>query len=328
MIYPEFMKRDETVGICAPSAGIGESDFPEFNRSLLHLECEGYKIKETASVRSGLDESAPPEIRGAELNELIYDESVSSIICATGGDFLISMLPYVDFEALKSKPKWIQGYSDPTSLLYSVTTKYDIATIYGSNAGGFWMDRLHSSLSNNIKILKGDIPVQNSFMFYERDRSGRDGGYNLDTRVRWECPNGDVSARGRLIGGCMDCLCDVIGTRFDGTSEFLDRYADDGIIWYFDIFAMKAESVHNTLFKMKDMGYFRGTTAFVFGRVCFPGSFTGMSYSDAALKILGDAPVIFEADVGHVAPKMTLINGAMANLESYDGKGVLSMELI
>ena len=210
MIYPEFMKKGDTVGICAPSSGVREKDFAEFDRSLLHLECEGYAIRETASVRSGLPESAPPEVRGDELNSLLRDGEVRSVICASGGDFLISMLPYVDYDALLADPKWIQGYSDPTSLLYTVTTKLDIATIYGVNAGGFWMDRLHSSLSDGLKILRGDIPKQNSFMLYEGDRSGRDGGYNLDSRVKWECPNGDVSISGRLLGGCMDCLCDCM----------------------------------------------------------------------------------------------------------------------
>ena len=57
-------------------------------------------------------------------------------------------------------------------------------------------------------------------------------------------------------------------------------------------------------------------------------SYAGMSYAEAAIKVLGDAPVVFEADVGHVAPKMTLINGAVAELESSDGKGSLVMELI
>lgn len=327
MIYPEFLKKGDTVGICAPSAGIGEQDFAEFDVSLYHLRKQDWNIKETASVRSGLDESAPPKIRGAEFNELSRNQDVRAIICASGGDFLISMLPYVDANAIKADPKWIQGYSDPTSLLYYVTTALDVATIYGANAGGFWMEKLHPSLADGIKILNGDIPVQHSFYFYERDRSGRNGGFNLTERIEWLTPNGSVDASGRLLGGCLDCICDIIGTRFDKTLDFIKRYNDDGIIWYFDIFAMKAEAVHNTLFKMKDMGYFSNARAFVFGRVCFPSSFTGMSYIEAARKILDDAPMIFDADIGHVAPKFTLINGAMARIESSDSKGKLEMFL-
>ena len=82
------------------------------------------------------------------------------------------------------------------------------------------------------------------------------------------------------------------------------------------------------LFKMKDMGYFETAKGVVFGRVVFPGSFTGMSYADAAKKILGDdLPMVFDADIGHVPPKMTVINGALGHLESRDGKGCLRMEL-
>ena len=129
MIYPEFLKKGNTIGICAPSAGIGEDDFADFEISLSHLKGQGWAIKETESVRSGLDESAPPAIRAKEFNELINNKDVNAIICASGGDFLISMLPYVDAEAIKKNPKWVQGYSDPTSLLYYVTTKLDLATI-------------------------------------------------------------------------------------------------------------------------------------------------------------------------------------------------------
>ena len=84
MIYPEFLKNGDTLGIPAPSAGICEKDFPDFDRSLLHLSCEGYTVKETASVRSGLAESAPPEVRGAEMNELLRDEIVEILECYPG----------------------------------------------------------------------------------------------------------------------------------------------------------------------------------------------------------------------------------------------------
>ena len=59
------------------------------------------------------------------------------ILCAKGGDLLFEILDKVDYQALKANPKWVQGYSDPTSLLYAITTKYDIATIYGLNGKGY-----------------------------------------------------------------------------------------------------------------------------------------------------------------------------------------------
>ena len=327
MIYPEFLKKGDVIGVCAPSAGLLIED-TEYEASVKCLNNEGYTIKETKNVHTELLESAPPEVRGEEFNQLIADKDVDAVICAAGGDFLISMLPYVDYDAFAKNPKWIEGYSDPTSLLYSITTKLDIATVYGANASGFWHDELHRSLRDNLDILKGDVPVQESFELYERDRSGRAGGFNLTERVEWVCPNGDFTATGRLLGGCLDCITDVVGTEFDGTREFIERYKDDGILWYFDIFSLKAEMVHNVLFKMKHMGLFKYAKGFIFGRVCFPATFADITYIEAAKKILGDAPMVFEADIGHVAPKFTVINGALGTVECKDGKGKLEMKLV
>ena len=328
MIYPQFLAKGDTIGICAPSAGVDREDAC-FARSLHCLQSEGYRIRTTDSVYSALAESAPPSVRGAEWNELVKDPSVRMILCATGGDFLIGMLPYVDYEAFAASPKWVQGYSDPTGLLYSITTKWDVATIYGVNAGGFWTEPLDPSLADGLKILRGEIPCQHSFALYESSREGRDSGYALSTPVRWQTPFSDrVKETGRMLGGCLDCLYDLIGTRFDGTLDFIRRYEKDGVLWYFDVFAMKAESVYNTLFRMKDMGLFRTARAFIFGRVCYPGSFGDFSYAEAAQKAIGDVPMIFDADIGHVPPKMTVINGAMGEIQCQDGQGTLRMTLI
>ena len=37
-----------------------------------------------------------------------------------------------------------------------------------------------------------------------------------------------------MIGGCMDCLVNLIGTKFDRVGEFLERYKDDGFIWFLE----------------------------------------------------------------------------------------------
>ena len=47
-----------------------------------------------------------------------------------------------------------EGYSDPTGLHYTITTRLDIATIYGSNFCEFGMNPWHKSLEDNLKILE------------------------------------------------------------------------------------------------------------------------------------------------------------------------------
>ena len=63
------------------------------------------------------------------------------------------------------------------------------------------------------------------------------------------------------------------------------------------------------------------------GRVCFPSSQMDLTYRDMIQKALPDLPLVLEADVGHVPPRMTMINGALATLEAKDGKGTLTMRL-
>ena len=250
------------------------------------------------------------------------------IWCAAGGDFLVEMLPETDFESLRTHPKWIQGYSDPTGLLFPITTKLDIATIYGLNAGGFDMEQLHPALKNSLDLLEGKIPVQHSFERWQPvDAPSRpDGGYNATRPVHWQTPNGDIHAEGRLLGGCLDVIDILRGTDFIDVPGFVKRYEQDGIIWYFDVFAMTAEQVFYSLWSMKQAGWFRTAKAFVFGRVMFPGGMM-LSYEQAVRRALGDVPFALEADVGHVKPCFTLINGALGHLNVEQGRATLEMEL-
>ena len=41
-------------------------------------------------------------------------------------------------------------------------------------------------------------------------------------------PSRHVAVEGRLIGGCMDCLVNLLGTKFDQVGTFLESYRKDG----------------------------------------------------------------------------------------------------
>ena len=251
MQYPKFLEKGNIIGITAPSQGVGD-DIESFEKSLHTLKKEGYQIKETKSVRNKEMASASGKIRAQEFDSLITEKNVKIIMCASGGDFLVEMLPFVNWQHIKENPKWIMGYSDPTYLLYIITTKLDIATIYGCNAGSFDQTNLHECLKNNLKILSGNIVRQDSFSYYQKDWLENSDGYHLTEKVYWETINKEVDITGRMIGGCLDCLKDLIGTSYDYTKEFIEKYKKDGIIWYFDIFEPSAEVVYRTLFQMRD----------------------------------------------------------------------------
>ena len=142
----------------------------------------------------------------------------------------------------------------------------------------------------------------------------------------WKTADGKpFDEEGRIIGGCMDILIHLIGTKYDGTKKFIGKYANEGILWYFDIYSMTAESVYLALWHMKQAGWFKGAKGFIFGRICIKSSYVELTYEETIKKALGDVPIIFDADIGHVKPRMTIINGAWAHVMSKDGKGTIEL---
>ncbi|MBO7677596.1 MAG: LD-carboxypeptidase [Erysipelotrichaceae bacterium] len=324
MIYPEFLKEKGTIGICAPSAGVGRK-LEEFETSNEVLKSLGYNIKETASVRVNNPRSASARKRAKELEELFKDESVDFIMCAAGGDFMLEMMEYVDFDVITQNPKWISGMSDPTNILFPITTMLDIATIYGRNGAGFTFEK-NRSQSDFLNFIKGKIVKQHS---YKKFRTFLD---EIEERkvyhdVRWIAKK-EAVIEGRLIGGCIESISKLIGTKFDHTNEFIDRYAQDGIVWYFDIFDMSSYNFYLTLLQFKNAGWFRNCRGVLISRPAFPNiEDKKLDYIKAADKALGKIPHILEMDIGHTSPNMTLINGALVKVEYKDNKGSISFKL-
>ena len=327
MKYPSFLKDNDLIGITAPSAGVG-SKIDDFEKSIENIKSHNFNVIETKSVRNDSEVSTTAAERIKELNELLENDDVKLIISAAGGDFLYEIMPYIDYNLIKNNPKWIMGASDPTNLLYTITTNLDIATLYGHNAGSIDSKDLDKSQEVALSYLKGDILEQESYSKYESNRDNRiNNNYALDKKVKWELLNDEFDITGRLIGGCIDCLRYLPGTKYDKTKEFIEKYKKDGIIWYFDIFSMTTEDFYLTLLQLKDSGWFNYVKGVIVGRVIFPNSYTSMTYQDALKTVFGNIPLVFNADIGHVPPKMTLINGCVANIKASNYKGIIKQYL-
>ena len=316
MIYPEFLKEHDTIGVTAPSDGItDEVKLKRLDNAIKNFKERGFIIKETPNVRCSVKgRSSSSKERAEELESLYKDDNVKTIITSGGGDFLLEMLSEVDFNVIKDNPKWLQGYSDPTGLLFTITTNLDIATVYSDNFKTFGMEPWHKSLENNLEILKGNMVEQTSFSKYEEDKKLITGlePFNLTKKVYWKNLNNEevINIKGRMIGGCLDLITELFGTRFDKTKDFLEKYKDDGIIWYFDVCELSSESLIRTLWKLKDNGYFKYTKGILFSRVYACNSYYDISYEETIYESLKDLniPIIINADIGHVSPRMTIIN--------------------
>lgn len=333
--YPKFIQEGDTIGIVAPSDGVvAEEDIIRLDRAIQKFKQQHFSVIEAEHVRStdGRGKSCASPIQAKEFLNMWENEKVKAIFCVSGGDFLLEMLSYLDDKVLAKYTKWVQGYSDPTGILFYLTTKFRIATLYANNFKAFGMEEWHESLVNNLAILKGEKIIQKSFPLYESgccEDPLLNGNYSLDTPVVWKrlFKNQPVKVRGRLLGGCLDVLVSMVGTRFDCVEEFLHDFHEDGIIWYFDNCELSSESLIRALWQLKEAGWFKKTKAILFGRLMTNRSYYQISFEQALEEVLQElnVPILWDIDVGHIPPRMTFVNGAIAEVV-YDGKGKGSIE--
>ena len=337
MIYPKFLKSGDTIGVPAPSSGAYDDPHCyKYKNSRKKLEEMGYKIEWSENVfKSVMARSADAETRAKELNYMFESNEINFIMCAAGGEFIDEILPYVEFERIAQNPKWVQGFSDPQGILFPITTKYDIATLYGLNFGDYGTEPYTRDITDNLKIITGNLIKQDNYDMYENERGETVTGlepFNFTDKVIWKNLNRDkVNVTGRIIGGNLDVILELCGTKYDGTKDFVARYKDDGIIWYFDNCELSKEDLIRAMWRLNEFGYFENTKAIIFGRNGNDKeSYLGYTMETAlkdSIVAKKDIPIVYDADVSHKGPCMTIINGSIATVESKDGKGSIRFEL-
>lgn len=352
MIYPNFLKKGDCIGVPAPSSGAyDELRIKKFANSKLKLNKMGYDVVLSKNINnSNMCRSSSAKERANELNEMFENSNIDMIICAAGGEFLVEILPYVNFEKIAKNPKIVQGFSDPTGILFPLTTKYDIATIYGNNFGEYGIENYDRNVIENLNIMHGNLIKQKNYDMYENEGFKGDNltgleGYNYTDKVEWKilnrisnisnnsftnnCVNTKIQFTGRIIGGCLDLISELVGTKYDGTKQFIEKYKSDGIIWYFDNCELSMEELIRTLWKLNEFGYFEHTRGIIFGRNGAQISCLGYTMEQALNdSVIGNLniPIIYDSDISHKGPCMTIINGSIATIEYENGNGYISFE--
>ena len=306
MKYPKFLKQKDLIGVTALSGGTGD-EILDVKKSLNNLK-KYFRLSITKDCYGERIVSGSDTVRSQEFNELL-DEDIQMMLIFRGGSFLLETLDKLDYRKVVKKNIWVGGYSDPTTLLYILTMKYDLATIYGFNAKSY-DDLTLVDQKTNLEILLGERDTQHSFT-------------NDSISI-----NGDFHSEGIIIGGCLDAIRNLFGTEYDGTKEFLKKYHDQKIIWYFDIYEMNSVDVYLTLLQMKMMGYFDYTDTILIGKIMKPMEIDKISYLDAYKKVFDKKNVVVDADIGHVRPSFTMINGSRGIVDYKKNEITIKMERI
>ena len=356
MRYPAFLQENGTIGFVAPSFGCATEPYKSaFLNAQRRWQEQGFRLQlgPNCYVEEGVGISNTPKKCGEELTAYYCDKNNDCLISCGGGELMCEILDYVDFDRIReAPPKWYLGYSDNTNFTFLLTTLCDTASVYGPCAAAFGMEPLHLSLNDAMSLLRGEKLVMHGYDRWEResqkDEENPLAPYNLTETsvIKYYLPDGRTNAEslgdraekcgeivfsGRLLGGCMDCLTNLLGTKYDRVTEFTDRYREDGIVWFLEACDLNLMSIRRAMWQMEHAGWFRHCKGFLIGRPRIGMSVEefGIDHYQAVCEMLYSyhVPVLMDLDIGHLPPAMPLICGSMARVVS-DGESYrVEMEL-
>ncbi len=326
MRFPKSLQKNGTIGFIAPSFGCGSGVYKAcFDKALEYFNALGYKTKEGPNTRAeiGVGKSNTALNCANEINDFFTSDKADVIISCGGGETMCEDLSYVDFKAIsKAEPKWFMGYSDNTNLTFTLTTLCDMASIYGSCAPSFGASKLHGIHEMCLDILTGRSYSVHGFDRWEleslKDESNPFAPYNLTEETRLQLSSSKVEFSGRLLGGCLDCLITLCGTRFDRVKEFNERYKEDGVIWFLEACDLNPMRMRCAMWQLKEAGWFNNAKGFIIGRprLMDSESWGGMNHLNAVSEVIDElgVPYVMDVDLGHLPPAMPLICGSLASV--------------
>lgn len=345
--FPKPLLPGAHIAITGPSGGVAPPLHARLDFIIRHLRDHGFKVTEGKCLRDERKHvSAEKSARARELQEFLLDDTVDAICPPWGGEVLIEILPLLDFERIsRAKPKWVTSYSDISTLHFALTTRTGLATAHTPNlmdlappkAGS--NDLLTSKAFDILATPHGEVITQDSSNLFQRTAridfaKDVDAVFILDTPSSWKSLQGSRSAtfEGRLIGGCLDTISCLTGTPSGDMENFKRLAGKDGVIFYFENCDGSPAAVVRMIQNMRQAGWLDGVNGLLIGRSSGPDASgeNDLSYAEALHWALDDltVPVVFDADVGHQPPQMTLINGAMAKVSYENGRGRVEQRLV
>jgi len=308
IIKPKKLSPGDTVGLVLPATAAFEADEIQFAKE--QMEAIGFKV---VIGKHAFDKwgyfAGHDRDRAGDINQMFADDSVNGVVCYTGGWGSPRVLPYLDYDLIRRKPKVLIGYSDITALLNAVHKKTGLITFHGP-VGASTYDPF--TLDNFRKVVMtaeptGLLPTPSKKPNELVDRTNR---------VLKIAPG---KATGPLIGGNLTMIATLMGTPYQPDTT--------GAIVFLEDVHEEPYRIDRMLTTLALGGMFDKAAGIVFGR-CSDCGVKGPSLS--LEEILRDrfgglgVPVISGLSFGHIEQKLVLPIGARATLDA-DG-GTVSVE--
>lgn len=309
-----------TISLIAPSFGCTTEPYKtRLETAIKKFRENGHKIIEGKNIflNQGIVSSNTPLERAEEFMQA-YTEVSDIVISVGGGELMNEILPYLDFERIKAlPPKWFMGFSDNTNLTFTLTTLANVVTIYGPNFPSFYPKREILDNRDALRILKGEKNFKGyakyELISYDKEKHPL-CSLNLTEPKIIKPYNYVKPFNGIMLGGCLDVLVNLCGTKYDQVKEFVK---DKKIIWFLEACDLNPLQIRRAIFELKEAGWFTNAVGFLFGRpLCHDTEILGVNKYNAVTDLLADLnlPILFDVDLGHLAPSMPIKCGAMARV--------------
>ena len=339
---PDFIKAGDTIGVTAPSFGAATEPYSlMIDISEKNITDRGYNIIEgkTARLGDGIGISTDPEVAAAELVEFYKRDDIDAIISAGGGELMNETITHVDFEALRNyRPKWYVGYSDNTNFIFPLVTITGVQGIYGPCISGFakvWEDTEKDTFAL-LEGAKSSFDGYDEFVEPDLEKTVREeiteytdeylrAPYAMNARRelvsyipegKGIVPAGDkkIEMKGVLLGGCLDILANIAGTRFDRVREFNEK--NSGVIWILEACDLTPMDIRRSLWNLREAGWLDNAKGFIIGRprTSWKQDMLGCNQYNAVTEVLKTCgvPVVMDAEIGHIDPMLPVVMGAEA----------------
>ncbi len=347
---PNTLKPGDKVAIVSLSSGIlGESFVAhEVEIGVKRLKEYGLEPVFMKYSTKGIKYIAKhPKQRAKDLKQAFYDKDIKGIICAIGGTETYKIAPYL-FEDkkfvkyVKENPKLFTGYSDST-INHLMLNRLGLNTFYGPN---FLTDicELDSEMLPYTKMWfetylgKKQKQITSSDVWYYEGRDYSPAGIGVprkqeDEKYGFETLQGKGKKKGRLFGGCLDSLHDLV-FGITERQEICKKYnllptqeqLKDAILFLETSDEKITPDVFEKMLRDFDgINFFDNISGIIVGKPVDNEYY--VEYKQALVKVLGDkkTPILFNVNFGHSFPKCVIPYNILCEVD-YTNKTIKFLE--
>lgn len=293
-MIPTKLKKDDTIGVIAPSNYIEKDDLEYINASIALMEASGFKVKFGKYVfEDTLGYGTSPEKRAADINWAFKDDEVKAIMCVKGGEDSNTTLDYIDYEMIKKHPKIICGFSDNTSILNAIHEKTGLVTYHGPTfksltsweTGYAYKQFIKTFAENTESLIMGEPEDE-----YTTIQAGQ--------------------ATGELVGGNLSLFTKLVCGKYAVNLQ-------DKILFLEELgFEAAPEMVNSNIYYLKQNGVFDRIAGLWIGNYEHPSK---VSIEKIIKNAIGDEykfPIIKSDNFGHIDKKIIIPIGTKAEINT------------